>query len=411
MQSYLPRFADRTIARLASSFPAVIVLGPRGCGKTTTAQRLSSARVSLDDPRQAAPFEFDPSAALSALRPASGSLLIDEWQEVPSVLGAVKRAVDAGAGPGSFLLTGSVNAALEGAIWAGTGRTVHLDMYPLTEAERLGRGEMITRPPDLILDEPRGARSDADLGDYLRSALAGGFPATFGLDNGDRQLWLRSFADQLMTRDAPDAGPIRDGAALRRLLRVSAEYSGAIVDEAEMARAVGIDVRTVRRYQGLLTDLRVVDVLPAWHSSRISRLVKSPKRYLVDSGLTASLLGVDLAGVLRRGDLIGTLLETFVIAQLRSLLAADGDWRLHHLRVQDGRREIDVVAEAADGSIVAIEIKATSAPAPNDGRHLAWLRDTLGERFRTGIVFHTGTLALPLGDRITARPISTLWTI
>jgi predicted AAA+ superfamily ATPase len=114
--------------------------------------------------------------------------------------------------------------------------------------------------------------------------------------------------------------------------------------------------------------------------------------------------------VLRRGDLIGHLLETFVLAQLRSLLAnADGGWRLHHLRVHDGRHEVDVIAEAADGGVVAFEIKATSAPASNDARHLAWLRDTIGDRFRHGIVYHTGTLSMPLGERITARPISTLW--
>ncbi|WP_269149058.1 ATP-binding protein [Jiangella alkaliphila] len=385
------------------------MLGPRGCGKTTTARRMAAATVALDDPRQAAAFHLDPSAALAALRPAYGTLLIDEWQEVPAVLGAVKRAVDTGAGPGSFVLTGSVHAALEGASWAGTGRTVHVDMYPLTEAERQGRGDAV-RPEELLFSEPASAPSGHDLTDYLVAALVGGYPATFGLDDRDRQLWLRSFADQLVTRDAAEAEPIRDLTALRRLFRVLAEYSGAIVDDSEIARAVGIDVRTVRGYQRVLTDLRVVDSLPAWHDSRISRLVKAPKRYLVDSGLAAALLGVDLFGVLRRGDIVGHLLETFVIAQLRSLFAtADGDWRLHHLRVQDGRHEIDVIAEAADGGVVAIEIKATAAPAANDARHIAWLRATIGQRFRQGIVYHTGTLSMPLGERITARPISTLW--
>ncbi|MGH3965135.1 MAG: DUF4143 domain-containing protein [Pseudonocardiaceae bacterium] len=130
----------------------------------------------------------------------------------------------------------------------------------------------------------------------------------------------------------------------------------------------------------------------------------------MDPGLAAVLLGIDTAAVMSRGDLLGRMLDTFVLAQLRPLLGLDTPpARAYHLRQHDGRREVDVVLEAADGRIVGLEIKATAAPTRDDARHLAWLRDQLGDRFVTGVVLNTGRWPFPLGERIAALPIAALW--
>jgi predicted AAA+ superfamily ATPase len=154
----------------------------------------------------------------------------------------------------------------------------------------------------------------------------------------------------------------------------------------------------------------VTDILPAWWSNRIKRLVRGGKRYVVDSSLALAVLRTGIDGLLRDGDLLGRILDTFVVAQLRAQLpCCETQPRLFHLRQEKGAHEVDVIVEYGGGRIFGLEIKATSAPKPSDARHLAWLRDELGDRFVGGAVPYTGPRAFPLGDRIAAAPISALW--
>lgn len=160
----------------------------------------------------------------------------------------------------------------------------------------------------------------------------------------------------------------------------------------------------------MLANLYVIDAVPAWLTNRLSRLVKGSKRYISDPSLIGASLRLDERAVLRDGDLLGRLLDTFVAAQLRAEAAASTSRpRLFHLREKNGRHEIDLLAELAGDRVVAFEVKATAAPARADGAHLAWLRDRLGERFVAGVVLHTGPRTIPLGERIAAAPIAALW--
>jgi predicted AAA+ superfamily ATPase len=412
--SYLPRLVDERLGAVLARFPAALILGPRASGKTTTARRIAADVVELDDPPQAVPFQADPTAALRyRLERADGPVLLDEWQVVPEVLGAVKRAVDGGAGPGSVVLTGSVRAGLVAAAWPGTGRVIEIDMYPMTELEQRATSRVSST---VVAQMFAGGAADLalpavpDLVEYVHLALAGGFPPVVGLDQRDRQEWLRSYLQQLVLRDVAELREVRDPAGLNRLVRAIAEHSGGIVADTELSYATDMDVKTVRRHERLLADLRIVDSLPAWHSNRISRLTKARKRFLVDSGLCATLLGADVAGVMRDGGLLGRMLETFVLAQLRPLLVGHQlDVRAYHLRQQDGRHEVDLILESAAGHVVGIEIKAAAAARSTDARHLHWLREQLGDRFVAGIVLGTGRAIYPLGERITHVPIAALW--
>jgi predicted AAA+ superfamily ATPase len=150
--------------------------------------------------------------------------------------------------------------------------------------------------------------------------------------------------------------------------------------------------------------------MPAWMSNRLSRLAKTGKRYLVDPSLIAAALRLDQAAVLRDGDLLGRILDTFVVAQIRpEVELSPSRPRLHHLRARDGGHEVDLIAELPANSVVAIEIKATAAPKASDASHLIWMRDRLGERFLAGAVLHTGPRPFQLAERIFALPICTLW--
>ena len=411
MPEYRTRRVDALLARLMTDVPAVMIVGPRAAGKSTTAARLATTVVQLDRAAQAAAFLADPDAALAAL-PAP--VLLDEWQEVPGVLGAVKRAVDADGSPGRYLLAGSVRADLRATTWPGTGRVIRVRMYPLTVAEQLGRSPrpLIDR---LVAGEPLAPAPDPpDLRGYVELALVGGFPeATLGVPERARRLWLESYIEQILIHDAPtgEGGHRRDPHRLGRYLLAYAINSAGVAEDRTIYTAAGIDRRTAVAYEALLGDLMVAVSLPAWTTSRLKRLIRSPKRHLVDTGLWAAAMGVDATAVILDGDLLGRLLDTFVTAQLRTeATVADNSHRLFHLRTEQGRHEIDLVAEIGAHRVVGIEIKASAAPTAHDARHLLWLRDQLGDRFSAGVVLHTGPATYRLADRITAAPICTLWS-
>lgn len=400
---------DDLIDELLAELPAVMVTGPRATGKTTTAARHAASLVRLDRPAEAAVFHADPDVALGEHKEP---ILLDEWQEVPAVLGAVKRAVDHDPRPGRFLLTGSVRADLDTMTWPGTGRLVCVPMYGMTVREQLGNVE--TQP---LIDKLAGGarptlpRELPDLRGYVELALRSGFPdpALFMTARASGR-WLEGYVDQLITRDAIGIEPGRDPTRLRRYFEAYALNTAGAVADTTLLQAAGINRKTAVAYERLLTNLFVVEALPAWTSNRLRRLSLGAKRYVVDPALVASVLRLDSHAVLRDGDLLGRLLDTFVVAQLRGELAvSETRPRLYHLREEHGRYEVDVVAELGGRELVAFEVKADAAPNRDTARHLTWLRDRLGERFMHGVVFHTGPALFELSERISAVPICALW--
>ena len=192
----------------------------------------------------------------------------------------------------------------------------------------------------------------------------------------------------------------------------SVYHSGAPASREAVTRVLELlDVRETGTFGRVFQRMFVLDLVPAWFSNRIKRLVKAPKRYLVDPALVTAVLGLGRDAILYGPDMLGRLLDTFVAAQLRAELAASSnDPRLYHLREEQGRREVDLLIETASGQLIGIEVKAAATVTASDARHLAWLRDQTGDAFAAGIVLHTGPYAFPVSDRIVAAPLSTLWS-
>ena len=267
MAEYRERLADPLIAELLAELPALSIVGPRASGKTTTAERYARTVIRLDRSAEAVAVAADPDAALEGL---PEPILLDEWQEVPHVLGAVKRTCDAEPRPGRFILTGSVRAEIEAGTWPGTGRVTRIAMFPLTVSEQLG-----TPVTPLVDRIARGAPTTTRAGqpnlrDYVEMALRGGFPhPSLMLGDRARRSWLDTYVEEIVTRDAQLAGGRHDSTRLSRYFEAYALNSAGIVDDTTLYEAAGIDRRTALAYRELLSRLYVhrrtagVDLQPA----------------------------------------------------------------------------------------------------------------------------------------------------
>jgi predicted AAA+ superfamily ATPase len=411
--AYYARLVEPLLDELSEELSALMVVGPRAVGKTTTARRRSASLVRLDVRAEAAAFEADPDAALAGL---DEPVLLDEWQVVPEVLGAVARRVNDDPRPGRFLLTGSARAEIENSPWPGTGRLQRLVMFPMTVREQ----RRVTSTPfleRLVAGAPLDVPADRpDLRGYVELALRGGFPQpALALRSTQARLaWFESYVSDLLSHDVEQLDEPRtrrrDALRLRRYFEAYGLNSAGVCDHKTIYEAAQVTKKTAEAYEQLLMRLYVIEQVPAWTGNRLKRLVQRPKRYVVDPALLAHLLRLDVNAVLRDGDLLGRTLDTFAAAQLRAEIAASADRpRLHHLRTKQGEHEIDMLIELGGFRVIALEVKASAAPDSGDARHLAWLRDEIGDRFVAGVVLHTGPRSYPLGERITAAPLACLW--
>ncbi len=286
--------------------PAILVVGPRACGKSTTCGAVANNVIRLDQPAEAAAVRADPDAAL---RGRHEPILLDEWQTVPEVLGAVKRAVDVSPTPGRFLITGSVRGEIEASTWPGTGRLVRVPMYGLSMRELQGHATaqpLLDAIAEGNLDRLTLVPSEtADLRTYAEWILRGSLPEpALRLPSGERSVWMASYLDDLLTRDAANLNARPDPERLKRFAEACALHSGGVVDRHSIQRDAGVAKGTAESYEELLRALVLLDQLPAWWSNRLKRLARSPKRHFVDPALALSSLRVDIDGLLRDGDLL-----------------------------------------------------------------------------------------------------------
>lgn len=421
-EGYVPRVLDRELDVLGASLPAIAIEGARGVGKTATAQRHAATVHDLDDPAQRAIIAAEPSQVLESPPP----VLIDEWQRVPSTWDYVRRAVDRGAEPGRFLLTGSSSPADLGT-HSGAGRIVSLRMRPLTLAERLG-GPHPVRLSELARGDrpPVAGRTAFGMADYVNEILRSGLPGIRDLPGRARRAQLDGYLSRIVDRDFPELGhPIRNPAALKRWMAAYAATTATstsfekIRDAASAGHAEKPARSTTLPYRDVLERLWIIDSVPAWSSTRnqIKRLSSPLKHHLVDPALAARLLNVDAEHLLsggsggleipRDGVLLGRLFESLITQTVR-VIAQSLEARISHLRTQSGVREIDLIVEFEGGKVIAIETKLGSTVGDHDVRHLIWLQDQLGDDLLDAVVITSGPGAYRRPDGVAVVPAALL---
>ena len=409
MAARYPRIVERLIgAELLPAFPAVLVVGPRGSGKSTSAATFARTIIDLSEPGPCRAAREDPDGVLASV---PEPIVIDEWQEAPEIVGAVKRAGDADTSqnPGRFILTGSARAARQVATWPGTGRLIRVRMFGLTQGEIEFNNAY--NPIDALFGQHAPPQTACDLtrGDYIERIVAGRFPAVLGLEGRNRSRWFDAYVEQLVELDAAQvSGGNPRPQKIRSVLGSCAARTALELNKQATARDAGTTHATADAHLQLLEDLSVVTRIPAWHSRRLQRLNRSPKVHIVDPGLVAFLLHVDASVLTRDATLVGQLMETFVATELLPHVESASDTtRMFHYRDRSGH-EVDLLLEQR-GRLAAIEVKSASVVDRRDARNLLWLRDQLGEIFQIGAVLYTGRFPFRIDDRIWALPIGALW--
>ncbi len=401
-----PRIVERVLREnLLPDFAAILIVGPRGCGKSTSAAQFADATLDLSLPGIARSAREDPDSMLNAV---SGCLVIDEWQEAPEIVGAVKRAVDAGVGDNRYLLTGSVRAARQASTWPGTGRLIRMRMWGLTQGELAG--DNVYNPVDaLFSDQPPTCHSEITRSMLLERIAAGRFPEALTLPSQSRSYWYEGYVEQLADLDARQVASGRpEPQKLRAVLSSCAARTGQALNKQAVSRDAGVTAVTADAHLSLLEDLSVIVRIPAWHNKRLYRLTRSPKVYVSDSGIAAHLLGLDAATLLLDATAVGQLFETFVVSEIMPhLQCGSAPTFMYHFRDHSGR-EVDLLLERG-GRVVGLEVKSGTSVGSEDARHLRWLREQLGDNFHLGVVLYSGQFAVQLGERLWALPISLLW--
>lgn len=405
-----PRYLMPRVIEALSDSPVALIHGPRQCGKTTLARLVGDkagfSYLSFDDDVQRASAQADPVGYVAEL-PAR--VILDEVQRVPEIFTSLKAAVDTRREPGRFILTGSANVLLVPKLADSlAGRMDLLRLHPLAQVELAGEdSHFLSR---LFTKGFKAGVSGRRLGLSLAErVVAGGYPAALARATARRRAaWYRDYIDTLVQRDVRDLARISALDALPRLLALTAGQTARLLNVTDLAAPFQLSRPTIRDYMTLLARIFLLEELPPWHSNRLSRLIKTPKVHLGDTGLACALLGLDAAALWEDRTLYGQLLETFVYQELRRQASwHEEPFTFHHFRDKDGD-EVDVVLESG-GKLTGVEVKAAATVSSTDFRGLRKLQSAVGARLVAGVVLYDGDAVVPFGEGLYAVPLSRLW--
>lgn len=405
-----PRFAEPRLTEALADSLIVLIHGPRQCGKTTLAQiigeRKGYAYVSFDDAVLCTAAQADPVGFAGDL---PERVILDEVQRVPALFSALKVAVDRKRSAGRFILTGSANVLLVPKLADSlAGRMEIIRLHPLAQCE-------LNRRTTSFLDSLFAGNFKTRQTDRLASQLAekivaGGYPAALARPTERRRAtWYRDYLDALVQRDVRDLARISSLDILPRLLTLAASQTARLLNVADLSSPFQVSRPTIRDYVTLLERVFLVDSLAPWHSNRLSRLIKTPKLHVGDTGLACALLGINAAALASDRPLLGQLLETFAFQELRRQASWYGESvGFFHYRDKDGA-EVDIVIERGARALAGIEIKASATVTGADFRGLRKLKEASGKRFVAGIVLYDGEACASFGDGMYAVPLRALW--
>lgn len=392
--------------------PGILLQGVRQAGKTTLVRNLpgrGAQYVTLDDFATRSAIERNPEGFIAGL---PGDVTIDEVQRIPELMLAIKSDIDADRANGKYLLTGSANLAQMKQICDVLPGRLNVEMlWPLSQGEIESVKELFV---DHIFSGSMPYITSALMqADYLQRITLGGYPEQHDLpDHEARRDSFRSYVDLIISRDARDFSEITDYRGLHDLLQLLATRSAQVLNEADLARTLRFSGSAkVDRYLKILENIYLIARLPAWHRSLGIRLIKAPKILINDTGLATFLIGRDEHSIEKDSFLLGAFFENFVAMEIiKQITWSQTQPRAYHFRTSNNK-EVDIVLEAHDGSVVGIEVKASASVSSDDFAGMRELARLTGSAFKFGVVLHSGSNTTPFESNMFAMPIESLWRI
>lgn len=412
--SATPRNARVLAEEILGDTPVLTVSGARQVGKSTLVSQLLQNRshrfLNLDNAATLQAAQTDPDGFVRQF--PEGVVAIDEIQRVPTLLRAIKAALDEDRRPGRFIVTGSSNLMnLKGAEESLAGRAETLRLRGFSRGERKGITEDFAA--NAWNPHPQLPASEFERIDYLRMITESSFPEIAEATPRRRDRWVQAYVERVLTKDATDLYGIQYPDRLRVLLGKIASQGASEFVAAHIGRELNIPERSVPGYLDALKNVFLIDVLPAWGTNLTRRVISKPKVFLQDPATAASLVGVDAASLEMQisSSFTGGLLESFVATELLK----QQEWsaipfKLFHFRDSTGK-EVDLVMESRNREVVGVEVKAAVSLQGKDFSGLRHLQKLAGERFRCGILLYAGKESLPMGPGLWAMPISALWSV
>lgn len=388
--------------------PVVLLTGARQTGKSTLmatiAQAFNYSSYTFDSLTTFASAKSDPVGFITSIpKPA----ILDEVQRIPEIFLPIKHDVDQHRQPGRFALTGSANPLLIPQLGDTlAGRMSILELYPLSQGELKGIFDDFI---DLVLSKKQPDIITIAKQELTEKIMIGGYPTVQSINGEQRNLWFDNYITAILKREITELAKIEGIVEFPQLLRLLATRAGSILNVSEISRTSTLVNTTLRRYLALLQTVFMIYFLPAWSINLGKRLVKSPKLYLADTGLLSHLLGINQERLLIDTTLMGSLLENFVLNELKK----QATWsrkrvQFYYYRTVDGI-EVDIVIEDQAGNIVGIEVKASETVTASDFKGLKHMQEAYKARFVQGIVLYTGSENIPFGKNLFALPIASLW--
>jgi len=407
---YFPRFAEQPLAQALAYSPVVLVHGPRQCGKSTLAKVLGDQQaygyLSFDNAVTRRSADEDPLGFCDDL---PHRVILDEVQRVPELFTTLKSVVDRDRQPGRFLLTGSSNVLLVPKLSDSlAGRMAILRLHPFAQCELEGQ---VSAFLDRLFEADFPIKTVPRLKEtLLERVVAGGYPPALERPAGAiRDSWYRDYITTLVQCDVREISRIRSLDSLPRLLRLAAARTGQLFNLLDLSSSFQLSRATIGDYITLLEHIFLLERLPPWYNNHTSRLVKTPKLHLGDSGLACSLLGIDAQSLKTDRNQLGPLLETFVYQELRRMASwHERHHEFFHYRDKD-QAEVDVVIERGANRIAGVEVKAAATVSAADFKGLKKLKETCGDRFAAGVVLYDGENSARFGEGLYAIPIRWLW--
>ena len=407
--SIYARYAEGPLVEALADSPAVLIHGPRQCGKTTLARQVGGPRgyeyISFDDEVARAAAESDPAGFVLGL---PERVILDEVQRVPRLFASLKQEIDARRIPGRFLLTGSSQVLLVPALSDSlAGRMEILQLHPLSQSEIYGGVPNFL--DDLFSGSFQTTATNRLTGDLAARIAGGGYPAALVRPTARRRAnWYRNFIETQLQRDVRDLARISALDPLPKLLSAAASQTAQLYNLSNLASPFELSRPTIGSYVALLERLFLIDRLPPWHGNRLSRLVKTQKLHIGDTGLGCALIGANPASLVQDRALFGKFLETFVFQELRrQAVCQEIPLEFYYYRDKD-QMEVDIVIELGAMATAGVEVKAAATVTQSDFRGLRKLKKAAGDRFMAGVVLYDGEITAGFGDHMFAVPLRSL---